>query len=325
MSANKIFKIYYKDTSQNVKILGYLNELTQIIPGTTGPNINGSISLYDFTDTTKSNSYIYLTNAEYTPDIYVIGFWFSVIGTGEYTLLNMLSPEYTLFVRNKVLSDSLNTFTISLTNVYNMCALIFEEDSLTKIVVNDSVYPLANSILIPNISGSVGISLGNDNNMGTKFNGYIGEIQLLNANSFTDGKFNIDELYSKLKYKKSIITPTLPSTTLPSTTLPSTTLPSTTLPSTTLPSTTLPSTTLPLTTLPVSTELPASPLPEPIITEPPVIQEPETTIPDVEADVNGISFITETTLPTLPTTTPYITTTTRPPIQEHKGLLFIIE
>ena len=78
MSSNKIFKIYYKDTSQNVKILGYLNELTQIIPGTTGPNINGSISLYDFTDTTKSNSYIYLTNAEYTPNIYVIGFWFSL-------------------------------------------------------------------------------------------------------------------------------------------------------------------------------------------------------------------------------------------------------
>ena len=285
MSSNKIFKIYYKDTTQKNKILGYLNELIQIIPGHIGPNINGSISLYDFTDTTKPNSYIYLTNAEYTPDIYVIGFWFSVIGTGEYTLLNMLSPEYKLIVRNKVLSDSLNTFTIPLTNVYNMCAMIFEEDRLTKIVLNDSIYPLANSISIPNISGNVGISLGNDNNMRTKFNGYIGEIQLLNANSFTDGKFNIDTLYSKLKYKKTTIT----TTTLPSTTLPTTTLPTTILP------TTQPET---------------------------ILQDPETTMQVVEADEDGLKLIPATKPQiTVPTTTPYITTTTSPPIREDTALL----
>lgn len=322
MSSNKIFKIYYKDTTQKNKILGYLNELTQIIPGHIGPNINGSISLYDFTDTTKPNSYIYLSNAEYTPDIYVIGFWFSVIGTGEYTLLNMLSPEYKLTVSNKVLSDSANTFTISLTNVYNLCALIFEEDRLTKIVINDTIYPLANSISIPNISGSVGIALGNNNNMVTKFNGYIGEIQLLNANSFTDGKFNIDDLYLKLKYIKSIPTTTLPVTTQP---------PITTQPVITQPPTVTPP---PVVTPqpPVITRIP------PIVTQqPPVVtlqepeatpQAPDATIPVVEADVNGISFITETTLPTLPTlptTTPYIPTTTRPPIQENRGQILKIE
>ena len=292
MSATKIFKIYYKDTTQKNKILGYLNELTQIIPGHTGPNINSSINLYDFNDTTKPNSHIYLTYAEYTPNIYALGFWFSVIGTGEYTLLHMLSQEYKLTVRNNTLSDSLNTFSIPLTNVYNMCALIFEENRLTKIVVNDSIYPLANSILIPYIGGSDGIALGNDNNMSTKFNGYIGEIQLLNVNSFTDGKFNIDTLYSKLKYKKTTITTTIPTTTIPTTTLPTTTIPTTTLPTTTLPTTTLPTTTLPTT-------------------------QPETTMQVVEADEDGLKIIPETKPQiTVPTTTPYIKTTTSPPLDE---------
>ncbi len=213
MVSTKIYKIFYTDSSNNTKILGYLNDLTQIIPGHIGPNINGSISLYDFTNTTIPDSYIYLTNAEYTPSIYAIGFWFSVIGTGEYTLLNILSPDYKLTVFNNSLYDSLNTFNVALTNVYNMCALIFEGNSLAKIVVNDNIYPLANSISISNISGSIGISLGNDNNMGSKFNGYIGEIQLLNAASFIGGIFNIDTLYSKLKYKKTITTTTQPITT----------------------------------------------------------------------------------------------------------------
>lgn len=305
-----IYKIYYKNKSGQTKQLGYLNDLTQIIPNNVGININGSISLYNFTDTTKPKSYIYITNAEYTPTIYVLGFWFSVNGVDTYTLLNMLSPDYKLIVRNKILYDSANTFNIPLTNMYNMCALIFEENSLSKIVINDNIYPLVNSIPVNN-TNIINIALGNDNNMDTKFNGYIGEIQLLNNSLFTGDKFNIDTLYLKLKYKK-----TIPITTLPVTTQPPPVV------------TQLPPVTTQL--LPVTTQLPpVTTQPPPVITQPPpveqpIIQSPEITQQIVEADETGLKIIPATKPQTTkPVTTMYITTTTNPPIQENTGLLII--
>jgi hypothetical protein len=293
MTSTKIFKLYYIDSSNNKQILGYLNELTQILHGHTGPNINGSISLYEFTDTQKPKSHIYLTNAEYTPNIYAIGFWFAVNGTSNYTLLNILSPEYRLTVSNKILSDSVSTFSIQLPNDYNMCALVFEANKLTKIVVNNDNYPLTNSIPIPNTSGSVGIALGNDNNMGTKFNGYIGEIQLLNANSFINGEFNIDTLYSKLKYKK---------TTLPTTTLPTTTLPTTIITPSNI----------------NENEDGIKIISETTITQPvtPIIQ------PNINENEDGLKIISATTpQTTIPTPTSYIPTTTSSPIDENTALL----
>ena len=308
MTSTKIYKIFYTDSSNNTKILGYLNNLTKINPGLTGPNINGSISLYDFTNMTIQDSYIYLTNAEYTPSIYAIGFWFSINGNGSYTLLNILSPDYKLTVFNNSLYDSLNTFNVALTNVYNMCALIFEGNKLTKVVVNDNIYPLANSITILNIIGSVGISLGNDNNMRTKFNGYIGEIQLLNVDSFIGGIFDIDTLYSKLKYKKTIITTTQPVTT---TTQPVTT---TTQPVTT--TTSQPGTTT--TTQPVTTTTqPVTTTTQPVTT---------TTQPIIDANEDGLKIIPATTpqitVPTTTTTTTsYIPTTTMSPLEKNTAQL----
>ena len=294
-TTSNIYKIYYSN-----KLAGYLSNITQIIPNITSQNATLPITLYDFTVTNTTDSYIYLTNAEYTSSLYALGFWFSVNGNGLYTLLNILSPNYKLTVANKLLSDSVNTFNIQLTNDYNMCAIIFEGNSLTKIVINDNIYPLVNSIPINN-TNTINFALGNDNTMTSKLNGYIGEIQILNGNSFSGGKFNIDELYLKLKYKKSIPTTTLP----PPVTTQS-----------------QPETTKQLIAPETTQSQPETT--KQLIAPETTQSQPETTQQIIAPDVNGINIIPETTQQIISpetTTTMYMPTTTMPPIQENTGLL----
>jgi hypothetical protein len=301
-----IYKIFYQDATKTNKILGYLSNVTQIIPNITSQNTTQPINLYDFTNTSLTNSYIYLTNAEYTQNIYAVGFWFSVNGYGLYTLLNVLSPNYKLTVSNKSLSDSANTFDIPLTNVYNMCALIFEGNYITKVIVNDNIYPLVNSIPIDN-TNTIKFALGNDNTMTSKLNGYIGEIQILNSKSFMGGKFNIDGIYLKLKYKQTIPTTTLPP---PVTTQPQ--------PETTQ---SQPETTRQTITT-ETTQPPPETTRQTITTTETTQSQPETTQQIISPDVNGINIIPATTQQNITsTTTMYIPTTTMPPIQEKTGLL----
>ncbi len=297
---SNIYKIYYGN-----KIAGYLSNVSSIIPNITAQNTTLSITLYDFTATNIPDSYIYLTNAEYTENIYVLAFWFSVSENGLYTLLNILAPNYKLTVANKLLSDSFNTFNIPLTNVYNMCALIFEGNRLTKIVINDNIYPLVNSIPINN-TNTINFALGNDNTMSSKLNGYIGEVQILNTNSFSNGKFNIDELYAKLKYKKIIpvTTQSQPETTgqaIPTTQSQPETIGQ---------------------AIP-STQSQTETTGQAILT---TQSQPETIQSEtINPDINGINIIhAANPQTTVSTTTMYTPTTTNPPIQSNTGLLITV-
>lgn len=289
---SNIYKIYYTNNTNQKKLAGYLNSITTIIPDISSINITGTINLYDFSLTNLLNRYIYLTNVEYTPDVYAFAFWFSVNDNSTYTLVHILNLDYKILITNKSLSDSVNAFNIPLplTKDYNMCALIFESNKLTKIVINEIVYPLTNSKSVPT-NNAINVALGTDNTMTLKYNGLIGEIQILNNTSFTDGKFNIDSLLTKAKYKKAIPTTTPPTTTLPTTTLPTTTQPVTT------------------TTQPVTTTQPETTTTQPETTT----TQPETTTTQPE---------TTTTQPE--TTTMYIPTTTTPPTEPPISIIQLI-
>lgn len=200
MSTSKIYKIYYKANNKN-ELLGYLSNIQKIYKNITSTNINNSISLYDFTNSELTKSYIYLTNKEYINGVlYVIGFWFSVNDNGTYTLFHMLNPNFVITVKNNIVSfDSVN---INLTDTYNMIAIIFDKNKLIQVVVNNKINDLANPITITE-QAKLEFVLGNDNGMKTKLSGKLGNIILFNANHIGTQAFTIDILYNELNYRKT--------------------------------------------------------------------------------------------------------------------------
>jgi len=293
--SSTIFKIYYKNLANFDTTIGYISDVSQIIPQHTSTNILKSINMYDFTSETL-NSYIYLNGIEYTSALYVVSFWFYITKTGNYTLLDILNNNYQITINQNIISGSNASFTYNLeSKSYNMIALVFETNMLTKIIINET------TIIIPTISqikvtnNTINFAFGNNNSLTNKFIGYLGNIKILSAISFINSTFDIDTLHSLMGYKK------VPATTTEQTT---TTTEQTT---TTTDQTT---TTQPITSGATTTE------------------QTTTSQPTTYGATTTTYGATTTTEPTTSqpttTTTKYVTTTTNPPLSKDKAYLLFI-
>ena len=310
----KIFKIYYKDSTNNNIQIGYLSNINNIKSNITDSNIkdNESISLYNFTYTTLK-SYIYLKGVDYTSVIYVVSFWFSVADTGDYTLLDILNNGYQLKISNKVITDSKlptpSFRTSPLTKTYNMIALVIINDSIAKIIINDDEYPITLNITLQK---PLTLAFGNNNSLTKQLNGYIGNIKLLNSSSFPTAGFNKDTLYSLMSYK-----PTPPTTTAPTTTEAPTTTTGAPTTTTEAPTTT---TEAPTTT----TEAPTTNEEPPTTnTEAPTTTTSTTAPASVKPDDYSSSLSDKPTNQQVNiSTTKYNPTTTKPPLRPGVGYLF---
>jgi hypothetical protein len=272
--------------------------------------------MYDFKSETLK-SYIYLNGIEYTSALYVVSFWFYITKTGNYTLLDILNNNYQITINQNIISGSNASFTYNLeSKSYNMIALVFETNMLTKIIINET------TIIIPTISqikvtnNTINFAFGNNNSLTNKFIGYLGNIKILSAISFINSTFDIDTLHSLMGYKK------VPATTTEQTT--TTTEQTTTTTEQTTTTTDQTTTTQPITSGATTTEQTTTSQPTTYGATTTTYGATTTTYGATTTTYGATTTTEPTTSQPTTTTTKYVTTTTNPPLSKDKAYLLFI-